>query len=318
MPLSRKIRFGLAVSFPDTVQQWRDLARKVEDLGYDVLLVADHLSRQWAPLIALLAAAEATTRLRVGTQVMANDFRRPILLAKEIATLDLMTEGRFEPGIGVGHPATSAIGVSDYKQLGIEMDEPGPRVTRLEESLQIIKRYLDSPDPFEFQGKFYATRETVNFPRPHQAPHPPIMVAGAGPRILRLAAREADIINIAPRPPIKGMSARGTVGFGLDITGSRNVIKEAAGERYADIELCVFADRAVVTKDPRPHREKLAGDLGITEQQIDDMPHTLIGEPDAICDAILEFRDDHDVSYRIIPGALMDDFAPVVAKVGGK
>jgi hypothetical protein len=114
------------------------------------------------------------------------------------------------------------------------------------------------------------------------------------------------------------MSARGTVGFGLDITGSRNVIKEAAGERYADIELCVFADRAVVTKDPRPHREKLAGDLGITEQQIDDMPHTLIGEPDAICDAILEFRDDHDVSYRIIPGALMDDFAPVVAKVGGK
>src|SRR5690606_18009796 len=140
----------------------------------------------------------------------------------------------------------------------------------------------------------------------------------AGPRILKLAARQADIINIAPRPPIKGMSARGTVGFGLDITGSRNIIREAAGDRYDDIELCVFADRAVVTNDPRPHREKLAADLGITEQQMDEMPHTLIGEPDAICETILKFRESHDVSYRAIPGALMDDFAPVVAKVAGK
>jgi probable F420-dependent oxidoreductase len=318
MPISRKIRFGVAVSFPDTVQQWRDLARKVEDLGYDVMLVADHLSRQWSPLLALLAAAEATTRLRVGTQVIANDFRRPIVLAKEIATLDLMTEGRFEPGIGVGHPASSAIGRSDYTQLGIEMDEPGPRVSRLAESLRVIKSYLDSPEPFEYEGKFYAAKETVNFPRSAQTPHPPIMVAGAGPRILKLAGREADIINIAPRPPIKGMSARGTVGFGLDITGSRDIIREAAGARYDDIELCVFADRAVVTKDPKAAREKLASDLGITEQQMDEMPHTLIGEPDAICEAILKFRDTHDVSYRIVPGALMEDFAPVIAKVGGK
>lgn len=318
MAISRKIRFGTAVSFPDTIQQWRDLARKVEDLGYDVLLVADHMSRQWSPLLALLAAAEATTRLHVGTQVIANDFRRPIVLAKEIATLDLMTEGRFEPGIGVGHPATSAIGVSDYKQLGIEMDEPGPRVTRLAESLRIIKSYLDSPEPFEYQGQFFSTRETVNYPRPYSTPHPRIMVAGAGPRILKLAGREADIINIAPRPPIKGMSARGTVGFGLDINGSREIIREAAGARYDDIELCVFADRAVVTNNPGPAREKLASDLGITEQQMDEMPHTLIGEPDAIADTILKFRDTHDVSYRIVPGALMEDFAPIVAKVGGK
>jgi probable F420-dependent oxidoreductase len=318
MPASRKIRFGVAVSFPDNIQQWRDLARKVEDLGYDVLLVADHLSRQWSPFLALLAAAEATNRIHVGTQVIANDFRRPIVLAKEVATLDLMTEGRFELGIGVGHPASSATGRSDYTQLGIEMDEPGPRVTRLQESLKIIKSYMSSPDPFEYQGKFYQTRETVNYPRPYTTPHPKIMVAGAGPRILRLAGREADIINIAPRPPVLGMSARGTVGFGLDITGSRDIIKEAAGPRYDDIELCVFADRAVITDDPKPAREKLASDLGISEQQMDEMPHTLIGSPDAICDAILKFRDSHDVSYRIVPGALMEDFAPIIAKVGGK
>src|SRR5690606_35992471 len=145
---------GVAVSFPETIQQWRDTARKVVDLGYDVLLVADHMTRQWSPLLGLLAAAEATTRLHVGTQVIANDFRRPIVLAKEVATMDVITEGRFELGIGVGHPATSAIGVSDYKQLGIEMDEPGPRVTRLEESLHIIKSYLISEEPFEYEGKF--------------------------------------------------------------------------------------------------------------------------------------------------------------------
>ena len=318
MPASRKIRFGVAVAFPDNIQQWRDLARKVEDLGYDVLLVADHLSRQWSPLLALLAAAEATNRIHVGTQVIANDFRRPIVLAKEVATMDVMTEGRFELGIGVGHPASSATGVSDYKQLGMEMDEPGPRVTRLAESLKIIKSYLSSPEAFEYQGQFYSTRETVNYPRPVTTPHPPIMVAGAGPRILKLAAREANIINIAPRPPVKGMSARGTVGFGLDINGTREILKEAAGARYDDLELCVFADRAVVTNDPKPAREKLASDLGIAEQQMDEMPHTLIGEPEAISETILKFRDTHDVSYRIVPGALMEDFAPVIARVGGK
>jgi probable F420-dependent oxidoreductase len=313
-----KIRFGVAVNFPESAEAWRETAHQAEDLGYAVLLVADHLGRQWAPLPALVAAADATSTLRVGTQVIANDFRNPVVLAKEIATVDLLTGGRFEPGIGVGHPATSATGRSDYNQLGVEMDGPGPRVSRLAESLRLIKRFLESDEQFDFEGEFYRAKDVIPLPKPVQRPHPPIMVAGAGPRMLRLAAREADIVNIAPRPPIKGMSARGTVGFGLDITGSREIIREAAGARYGDIELCVFADRAVVTKDPRPAREKLAADLGITEQQMDEMPHTLIGEPDAICEAILKFRDSHDVSYRIVPGALMDDFAPVVAKVGGK
>jgi len=312
-----KIRFGVAASFPESVEAWKETARKAEDLGYSVLLVADHLGRQWSPLPALLSAADATTTLRIGTQVIANDFRRPLVLAKEIATIDLLTGGRFEPGIGVGHPATSATGRSDYDQLGVEMDGPGPRVTRLGESLRLVKRFLESEEQFDFEGEFYKAKDVVPFPKPVQRPHPPIMVAGAGPRMLRLSAREADIINIAPRPPIKGVTSRGSTGFGLDIHGELAILKEAAGERYDDLELCVFADRASLTDDPTAAVEALAADFGITQEAVHEMPHTLIGSTDAMAEKILLDKERYGVSYRIVQGALMEAMAPVIRRVAG-
>jgi probable F420-dependent oxidoreductase len=313
-----RIRFGVAVNFPESVEAWRETARKAEDLGYSVLLVADHLGRQWAPLPALLAAADATTTLRVGTQVIANDFRTPVVLAKEIATLDLLTGGRFEPGIGVGHPATSATGRSDYNQLGVEMDGPGPRVTRLGESLRLIKRFLESEEQFDFEGEFYNAQHVIPFPKPLQKPHPPIMVAGAGPRMLRLAAREADIINIAPRPPIKGTTSRGSTGFGLTIHDELAILQEAAGPRYDALELCVFADRASVTDDPAPAVEALASEFGITADGVHEMPHTLIGGADAMAAKILLDKERYGVTYRIVQGVLMEAMAPVLKAVAGR
>lgn len=313
-----KIRFGVAASFPDSVDAWRETARKAEDLGYAVLLVADHLGRQWAPLPALLSAADATTTLRVGTQVIANDFRRPIVLAKEIATLDVLTRGRFEPGIGVGHPATSPTGRSDYNQLGVEMDGPGPRVTRLAESLRLIKRFLESEERFDFEGEFYGAKDVVPFPRPAQRPHPPIMVAGAGPRMLRLSAREADIVNIAPRPPIKGTTSRGSTGFGLTIQDELAILREAAGPRYEELELCVFADRASMTDDPAPAVEALASDFGITPEAVHEMPHTLIGQPEAMAEKVLLDKERYRVTYRIVQGALMEAMAPVIKATAGR
>jgi probable F420-dependent oxidoreductase len=326
MPNNRKIRFGFAAGMTSAsfeadpsagVQEWRNLARKAEDLGYDVMHVADHLSRQWSPLLALLSAADATTRLRFGTQVIANDFRHPVVLAKEIATLDLLTGGRFEPGIGVGHPPTSATGRSDYAQLGREMDGPGPRVSRLAESLRLIKQFMASDEPFDFEGSFYNGRGILPFPRPVQQPHPPIMVAGAGPRMLRLSGREADIINIAPRPPTVGTTSRGSTGFGLDIFAELALIKEAAGDRYDDIELCIFGDRSVITGDPEPELDKLAGEFGITRQQLDEMPHTLIGPPEAIADRILEHRERYGITYRVVLGHQMEAYAPVIKQLAG-
>jgi probable F420-dependent oxidoreductase len=313
-----KIRFGVAVGFPESVEAWRETARKAEDLGYSVLLVADHLGRQWAPLPALLAAADATTTLRVGTQVIANDFRRPLVLAKEIATLDLLTGGRFEPGIGVGHPATSATGRSDYNQLGVEMDGPGPRVTRLEESLRLIKQFLHGEEQFDFEGEFYKAKDAIPFPNPVQKPHPPIMVAGAGPRMLRLCAREADIVNVAPRPPIKGTTSRGSTGFGLDIHGELAILKEAAESRYDDLELCVFADRASMTDDPGPAVEALAADFGITPDAVHEMPHTLIGGPEAMAEKVLLDKERYGVTYRVVQGVLMEAMAPVIKATAGR
>ena len=168
--VSRKIRFGFAAGLPESLQAWRELARKAEDLGYDVIHVADHMGRQWSPLLALLSAAEATTRLRVGTQVIANDFRIPVVLAKEIATLDLLTGGRFECGIGVGHPATSPTGRSDYNQIGMEMDEPGPRVGRLAESLRLIKRFMASDGAVRLRRQVLPRRRHRAVPEAGAAP----------------------------------------------------------------------------------------------------------------------------------------------------
>ena len=245
--VSRKIRFGFAAELPESLQAWRELARKAEDLGYDVMHIADHMGRQWSPLLALLSAAEATTRLRVGTQVIANDFRIPVVLAKEIATLDLLTGGRFECGIGVGHPATSPTGRSDYAQIGREMDEPGPRVDRLAESLRLIKRFMASERAVRLRRQVLPRRGIVPFPKPVQRRDRRSWWPAPGRACCGLAAAEADIINIAPRPPTVGPTSRGSMSFGLDIHGELALIKEAAGDRYDDIELCVFADRAVVT-----------------------------------------------------------------------
>ena len=314
----RKIRFGVASNLPESVKAWKEWAKKAEDLGFDVLHIADHLGRQWSPLLALLAAGEATSRIRLGTQVIANDFRPAVVLAKEVATLDLLTNGRYEFGIGVGHPQTSPTGRSDYAQLGVEMDGPGPRVDRLRETLKVVKQFFEATEPFDFEGKFHNIHSVVPFPKPVQSPRPPIMVAGAGPRMLRLAAREADIINIAPRPPTVGTTSRGSTGFGLDIYGELEIIREAAAERYKDIELCVFADRTMFTSDVAGEKSKLAEEFGISVPQLDDMPHTAIGDASAIADKFLQDRDRFDVSYRIVPGAMIDAYAPVVKQIAGK
>jgi probable F420-dependent oxidoreductase len=316
---TRKFRFGLAVRFPDTVQEWRDLARKTEEQGYDVLLVADHMTPQWTPLLACLAAADATTTLRFGTQVLAAGFRNPSILAKEVATLDVLTGGRFELGIGAGWPASSATGQSDAAQTSLPLDDNGTRVTRLEEAVHIIKAFLESDTPVDYEGKLYQVNGLNPFPRPVQKPHPPIMIAGAGPRLIRLAGRVADIINIAPRPPVKGPTAVGSMGFGLTINDELNLIKEAAGARYNDIELCVFADRMNITSDDRGGLvEKLAESMKTTPDMVEEMPHTLLGTTDHMIERIQQSRDKYGVTYRIIPAYAGDAFAPVVKALKGK
>lgn len=321
-PTRRAFRFGVAAAAPESAAAWRELARKAEDLGYATLLLADHMGRTVAPLPAALAAAAATTRLRVGTQVLANDFRNPAILAKEVATIDLLTDGRFELGIGTGWPAGSPTGDADSRQTGIPFGDGSVRVDRLRESVQIIKAFLSEDQPVTFRGKHYQVEGLVPHPRPVQRPRPPIMVAGAGPRILRLAAREADIVNLAPRPPIVGRTARGTVGFGLTMADSVAIVREAAGERFDELELCVFANNPAagnpsITDDPEPLIAKLAEELQTTREAVLAMPATLIGSVAAIVERVQQHREQYGISYRVIPSYAMDAFAPVVARLAG-
>jgi probable F420-dependent oxidoreductase len=322
MATKRKFRFGVAaMGLPSGSAAWVELARKVEDLGYATLLVADHMSSQAAPLIASAAALTATTKLRVGTQVLANPFRNPAVLAKEIATLDLLSDGRFEPGLGAGWPASSPTGRSDSNQTGIDMGSSGERVARLVETVQILKRFLSSDEPFDFDGQYHQLKGVIPSPRAVQRPHPPIMVAGAGPKMMHLAATEADIINIAPRPPIVGPTARGSMGFGMTMADEVELIKKAAGDRYDEVELCVFANNPPgnpsVTDDPDPLIEELARDLNATPEATLAMPATLIGSEGSLMERIQRDREQYDITYRIIPAFAMDQFAPIVAALAG-
>lgn len=185
-------RFAVYINTSDNADHWADFARRVEGLGYAALYVTDHLGHQLAPTAALAAAAAVTTTLRIGPYVFANDFRHPLLVAREAATLDRLSGGRLDLGLGAGWKR------SDYRQLGIPYDPPAVRIDRLIESLGLIRRLL-AGEEVTHVGRFYRLGRARVQPAPVQRPHPRIMLGGGGPRMLRLAAREAQIVSFVPQ-----------------------------------------------------------------------------------------------------------------------
>src|SRR6266568_4197945 len=191
MTRQRPFRFGVSVHQARSKEEWIALAQQAESLGYSTLQMPDHLGDQFAPVPALLAAAEATHTLRIGSFVFDNDFRHPVMLAREAATLDLLSGGRFELGLGAGWNR------SEYEQAGIPYDSPGVRVSRMEEALHIIKGLL-ADGPVNFSGKYYTVTDLEGHPKPVQRPHPPILIGGGGKRLLSIAAREATTVGFTP------------------------------------------------------------------------------------------------------------------------
>ena len=177
----RRFRFGAQLSrAPEaTGASWADQARKAEALGYSTLLMPDHFGDQLAPVPAIMAAADATTTLRVGALVFDNDYRHPLVLAKEAATIDLLSDGRLELGLGAGWMRT------DYEQSGIGYDPPAVRVDRFDEGVQVLKGLLAADGPYSFSGKHYTIAEHIPTPRPTQRPHPPLVIGGGGRRVPR-------------------------------------------------------------------------------------------------------------------------------------
>jgi len=307
----RAFRFAAQEHRAPSARAWKEKAQQVESLGYSALYLPDHFTDQLGPVAALMAAAAATTTLRVGSLVFDNDYRHPVVLAKEAATLDLLSDGRFDLGLGAGWM------VSDYEQAGMQFDSAGTRISRMEEALQVIKG-LFTGRPFSFSGQHYQVKEIEGSPLPVQKPHPPIVLGGGGPRMLRLAAREADIVNVN-FDLREGRVSRKLVRTGLAEATDEKLgwIKEAAGDRLDIIELSVTIFLANITDDRDSVAEAMAGGFGSEPADVLEMPHFLIGTVDQLVEALQQRRDRYGISYVIVPGDVAEQFAPVVARLAG-
>jgi len=287
---------------------WREVAQRAEALGYDTLLMPDHITDQLAPIAALTAAASATSTLRVGSFVFDNDYRNPLMLAKEATTLDLLSSGRLEFGIGAGW------NTRDYRQLGIPYDAPKVRVDRMEEAIALIKR-LWIEEKVTHEGPYYRVRDAIVLPRPTQQPHPPVMIGGGGPRMLRIAAREAQIVALAP-----GVNARG--GPNLRTVTTDSVAKRIAtlrrSPRFAELELNVIVFDAQVTDAARSIIDALTARLKAAVTSVVDTPFFMYGSRASLVEDLVARRERLGVSYIALPGRAMREFGPVVAALRGK
>jgi probable F420-dependent oxidoreductase, MSMEG_2516 family len=316
MAHDRRFRFGVHSSDAAPGAAWADAARRIESMGFSTLFLRDHFDTQLGPIAAMTAAACATETLRVGCLVFDNDYRHPLVLAKELATIDHLSNGRVEVGLGAGWMAP------DYEQSGMTFDAPGVRVSRMEEAVTIIKGLLRG-DAVSFTGEHYTITGHTAYPVPTHTP--PIMIAGGGPRMLRIAAREADIIGLNPaRKSNTAWEDQNLPDATADATDRKvGWIREAAGARYADIEMSIVVPFVIVTDDREGTAAAIASSLppdaaaDLTAEGVLASPHVLIGSVDQIAATLHERRDRWDLSYYVFNDDSIDTVAPLVERLAG-
>ena len=308
----RPFRFGVAAESAPSREQWSTLVRRAEDLGYATFLLADHFVNEFPPIAALMAAADASRILRIGSFVFDNDFRHPALLAKEVATLDLLSGGRFELGIGAGWHRP------EYEQVGLPFESAGVRINRLEEALSIIRQFF-TQEAVTFAGSHYTVTDLQAFPRPLQRPHPPIFIGGGGKRMLTLAGREADIIGLHLKVNDDGTvdaSERSEAAIARKVAW----VRQAAGERFAALELNLLIGSVIITEDRQQAAEQFIrerGRSGTTVEQLLASPYLLIGNVEQLAEQIQRLRAQFGISYIVVGSEDMESFAPLVARLAG-
>ena len=304
----RAFRFGVTVPAVAAGPAWAERARRVEQLGYSILQMPDHFREQLAPVPALTAAALATTRLRVGSLVFSNDFRHPVVLAKEAATLDVLSGGRFELGLGSGWLR------EEYDQAGIPFDAPGTRIERMAEAVTLVKGLL-AGEPVHFTGRHYTIAGLRGTPTPIQRPHPPLVIGGGGQRLLSLAAREASIVSLVPRARRDGGGLdRGDFGEAA-FRQKIEWVRAAAGDRLAALELHTLIQAVVVTDRRAIAAEQLAARFKIGPELVLESPYVLCGTVEEICETLRRRRQTHGISYVTVFDRDLEVFAPVVERL---
>jgi probable F420-dependent oxidoreductase len=304
-----RVRFCSQGGGAPTLEEWTRRARTLEELGYSAVLIPDHVvgTQLWSVFPALTAAALATTRLRVGTLVIANDFRNPLLLAREFATLDLISGGRVEIGLGAGWF------VRDYESLGIALDRGRVRVERLAEAIAVMKR-LFSEEEVTFEGRHYRMKQAQLGPKPVQRPHPPFLIAGGGREILSLAGREADIVGI-----VAMFGRDGRVKEHREVTFEAMAekvawVREAAGGR--EVELSMFLD-VTLTDDPERALRELAEQLNRPPEQITESVYRVVGTVDDVRARVIHMRDELGITYFCLRGPDVEKLGSVVQELSG-
>jgi probable F420-dependent oxidoreductase len=309
----RPFRFGVGpggLGF-DTAAGWRELARRLEGDGYSTLGVGDHLVGGYGPIAALTAAADATTTLRVAATTFGNDYRHPVVLAQETATIDVLSDGRLEVGIGAGWMR------ADYERAGMVMDRPGVRIERLTEAIAVLKGcWADAP--CTFSGAHYRVDALDARPKPAQRPHPPILVGGAGPKVLTVGARHADIVGL--NVDLRAGRIGPEMGASATAAATREkvaLVRAESRDRATTPELQVYVHATAIGGDLDAARARAREALALTDDELAASPHVLIGEADAVADTLRSRREEYGISYISVDASAAEALAPVVARLAG-
>jgi probable F420-dependent oxidoreductase len=307
----KPFRFGVQLNSLGDARTWTDTARRIESLGYATATMPDHFTEQLAPMPALQAVLDATTTLRAGALVFDNDYKHPAILAKELATMDVLSDGRVEIGLGAGWM------MSDYKQIGLPYDRAGVRIDRFLEGLAVLRGAM-GPGPFSFSGEHYEITDYDGFPKPVQGRCPPILIGGGGPRVLGIAAREADIVGVN--------STLGSGVFGAEALATMTIEAVAekvatvvgqAGDRLGHIEMNIRTFFNSVTDNRASKVDSFARSIGADPAMLDSSPYALIGSPTKIVEDLRALRETSGFSYVTVGVDEIDSFAPVVAELAG-
>jgi probable F420-dependent oxidoreductase len=315
--VKRPFRFGLQVPGAATGAAFLDTARRAEASGFDVISMPDHIGNpMWSVWPGLAAIAAVTSTIRLCPFVIDNDFRNPAILAAEAATVDVISNGRVDLGLGAGWDPP------DYTRSGIPFDPPGVRVNRLVESIAILKQ-LYAGGSVTFHGEHYTITDFELLPKAIQQPHPPFLIGGGGKRMIGIAAREANIVSIIMQSHrAGGMNIADGTADSFD--QKLGWLRDAAGDRINEIEINALIQRIVVTDHPAEHIERLASDFGMNSvQEAETSPLALIGSIDQIIETIEARRERWGISYltlrpRYLDIDMMDHLETILSRLSGR
>lgn len=314
----RPFRFGVFAERARSRKALLDTARRAEDEGFSTFLIRDHFiaepfGHQLAPLTTLATVASMTKTLRIGSLVLGSAYRHPVLLAKEVATLDVLSEGRVELGLGTGFSRV------EYERAGMAFEPPSVRLERLEEVLQVLKG-LFADGPFTFVGKHYSVTNLDSFPKPLQRPHLPILIGGAGPRLLSIAARAADIIGFQTVETTHGVLSREPMArLAENVMRKIEQVRQAAGARFGEIELSTVVS-VIVTDRREEAAERFARDQGwsaVPTEKVLEMPSVFVGPVEQIIADMQMRRERFGFSYYVMFDHVMEEAAPIVSQLAG-